>query len=70
MSPAGDKAPPTNKGKTMIWTASAMMASAIAARKREPGEIVTESSITAAYSFHIYAWFAYFSRCCCTSLML
>src|SRR5216684_1741870 len=36
-----------NKGKTMIWSASAMMANAIAARKREPGEIVMVSLATA-----------------------
>jgi hypothetical protein len=43
MSSAGDKAPSTNNGKTTIWSASAMMASIMAARKRESGEIVTVS---------------------------
>jgi hypothetical protein len=46
MSSAGDQASSTNKGKTTIWSASAMMASIMAARKREPGEIVTVSSVT------------------------
>src|SRR5260370_27893422 len=36
-----------NKGKTMIWSASAMMANTIAARKREPGEIMMVSLATA-----------------------
>src|SRR5882762_2942903 len=36
-----------NKGKNMIWSASAMMANTIAARKPEPGEIVMVSSATA-----------------------
>ena len=47
MSSAGDKAPSTNKGKTTIWSASAMMTSTRAARKRGPGVIVMVSSVTA-----------------------
>ena len=47
ISSAGDSAPSTNAGKTAIYRASARMASTIAARKREPGEIVMVSSVTA-----------------------
>jgi hypothetical protein len=47
----GDTAPSMNKGKTMIWSASARMARTMAARKRVPGEIVTASSIMQAHGF-------------------
>jgi hypothetical protein len=39
----------------MIWSASAMIAIIIAARKRVIGEIVMVSWVTAAFSFHIRA---------------
>src|ERR1019366_8603941 len=39
-SSVGEKAPSTNWGKATIWSASAAMASAMAAQKRGPGEIV------------------------------
>ena len=44
-SSAGDIAPPTNKGKTAICSASAMIAKIIAARNRGPAEIVIVSSV-------------------------
>ncbi len=46
-SSAGDRAPSTNIGKTMIWSASATMASIMAARNCQPGEMVMVSSVTA-----------------------
>ena len=39
----GDNAPSTNKGNTISWSASATTASSMAARKREPGEMVMVS---------------------------
>lgn len=41
----GRQAPATNKGKPTIWSASAMMASIMAARNRKPGEIVMVSLV-------------------------
>jgi hypothetical protein len=63
MSSAGDKAPSTNNGKTTIWSASATMANTMAARKREPGEIVTVSLVTAVLLSLLNTYFKPMLRC-------
>lgn len=53
-SSAGDNAPATNNGRTTIWSASAMIASIRAVRKRGPGEIVIVSFTAALVSYCLF----------------